>query len=180
MWQHSIIVATFVVNWEKDCLFINRYTFLWNCLTPHLNLLSPHVANGHKVGQRWSRHWNINSAFVFTKTQALSVGISFSTSLNVAVNDFAHESFLHGNFTIDMALNNLYPPEGVKSSTKTQSEFWPHPPIMSRGLWLTLFIIHLCGIKTGFCSQGFIFSNFFFGTGNLFEFSYNLQISFSV
>jgi hypothetical protein len=34
---------------RKNSLFAIRNTFLNNCLSPHLNLLSPHVANGDRV-----------------------------------------------------------------------------------------------------------------------------------
>jgi hypothetical protein len=39
----------------KGNVFIFRDSFLNTCLSPHLNLMSPHVANGDKVGQRCSR-----------------------------------------------------------------------------------------------------------------------------
>ena len=42
-------------KWEKLRVFISRNPFLNNCLSPHLNLLSQYVANGDKVGQRWSK-----------------------------------------------------------------------------------------------------------------------------
>jgi hypothetical protein len=38
---------------DMQCITI-KIPILNNCLTPHLNLLSPHVANGDKVGQHWS------------------------------------------------------------------------------------------------------------------------------
>ncbi len=49
--NHILSVATFVRIWEKCSEFTIRNPFLNNCLSPHLNLLSPHVAIGNKVGQ---------------------------------------------------------------------------------------------------------------------------------
>ncbi len=40
--------------WEKYSLFIITNLFLNKCLSPHLKLLSPHVANGDKVGHQWT------------------------------------------------------------------------------------------------------------------------------
>ena len=46
-------VATFVRNWEIFSSFIIRNPFLRYCMSPHLNLFSPHVTNGDKVKQHW-------------------------------------------------------------------------------------------------------------------------------
>jgi hypothetical protein len=50
----KVFLLPLLSEFERYCsLFIIRNTFLSNCLSPHSNLLLPHVANGDKVGQHW-------------------------------------------------------------------------------------------------------------------------------
>ncbi len=60
MCDNSFAGVTFVLIWEIWSVFTIRNPILNNCLSPHLNLLSPHVANGDKVGQHWSITTNYN------------------------------------------------------------------------------------------------------------------------
>ncbi len=56
--------------WEKFFLFIMKNLFPNICLSPHLKLLSPHVANGDRVGQQFHRFYRfrkINSDSVCCK-----------------------------------------------------------------------------------------------------------------
>jgi hypothetical protein len=49
-------IATLYLNCkilEKYGSFTITNQFMNNCLSPHLKLLSPHVANGDKVGHHW-------------------------------------------------------------------------------------------------------------------------------
>ncbi len=56
-----LCVATFVRIWEIYSLFIIRNPILSKGLSPHSNLLLPHVANGDKVGQHCCNNlvWNV-------------------------------------------------------------------------------------------------------------------------
>ncbi len=51
LWRQRFYCCQFCQKWEICSLFIIRNAFMSNCLSPHLILLSPHVANGDKVGQ---------------------------------------------------------------------------------------------------------------------------------
>ncbi len=59
IYQEVVITGLFVHILFKILKFFKNMKLKRICSSPHLNCLSPHVANGYKVGQRCARHLKI-------------------------------------------------------------------------------------------------------------------------
>jgi hypothetical protein len=109
--NHIILVATFVLtkallspllDKSEGKSVMNRNLFITTCLSPHLNLLSPHVTNGDKVGHHFSNtlislfvvpplYGSTNAMETSTEFEPLKPGILTSSCLTLCPKLFTIE-----------------------------------------------------------------------------------------